>query len=302
MKKVLLIGSGSYIGKAFQAYVGKERMDVTSVGAKDGQWRRTDFSPFDVVLHCAGLAHLPQKKTMKDAYDRINCQLAVEVAQKAKAAGVGQFIFLSSMSVYGAVANECITKETIPHATDFYGGSKLAAEKALAALGLNLCIMRPPMVYGSGCGGNFPRFVRLVERLPIFPNINNRRSMIYIDNLSECIAQAIEGHTTGVILPQNVDYVNTTALAQAIAKAKGKNLRVTKAFNLIVFMWKNDVPALGKLFGDLVYQQERSNDYARVGFEESIKRSMVNAEKLNSYGSARTQPTEPHNLEEEQNP
>jgi UDP-glucose 4-epimerase len=114
IKKVLIIGSHSYIGKKLHAYIkekGIEDIQVTLVSASDGSWMKVDFSEFDVILHLSGIVHRKEKKDMKSLYYNVNYKLAVQVAQKAKENHVKQFIFMSTAAVFGTV-NGCITKET----------------------------------------------------------------------------------------------------------------------------------------------------------------------------------------------
>jgi len=268
VKNILIIGKNSYIGTSFARYAGA-KFHIHTICAKDNNWRDFDFSSYDTVLHCAGIAHIAQKD--KNLYYSVNCNLAVEVAKKAKAAGVGQFVFLSSMSVYGNVACE-ITPTTKPNPSDYYGGSKLAAEEKLSTLAsssFSVCILRPPMVYGYGCKGNFPRLVKLAERLPVFPNIQNQRSMIYIDNLCEFICQVVLQNKSGIHTPQNTEYVNTTELVRLI----NGNIRFTKIFNPFVRLFK--FGAVNKLFGNLIYTKTGNEaNYNIVGFENSIKASL----------------------------
>jgi len=276
-KRILVVGQGSYIGESFARYA-KDIFTIDVVDSRNDKWQDVDFSGYDTILHCAGIAHVAQKKNMRELYYAINCQLAVTVAQKAKNEGVGQFVFLSSMSVYHHSQKE-ITKDTPPNPICFYGGSKLAAEKQLQQLAtssLKMCIVRPPMVYGAGCKGNFPRIVTLTRRLPIFPNINNRRSMIYIDNLCEFFVQAIDSEREGVYLPQNEEWVNTTKLVKLIAKAQGKNIFTTKIFNPAIKLLSKSLSQFGKLFGNLYYAQTGDeHEYNKINFSDSIKASVT---------------------------
>ena len=106
MKKILITGAGSYIGTAFQRYLAQwpERYAVDTVDMIGDAWRQTDFSGYDAVFHVAGIAHSDNGKISAEKeklYYAVNTDLTVETAQKAKAAGVGQFIFMSSAIVYG---------------------------------------------------------------------------------------------------------------------------------------------------------------------------------------------------------
>ena len=271
-KRVLVVGANSYIGDSFAKYAG-EQMDIDIVDSFD-EWKTVSFEGYDSILHCAGIAHVSQKTDMKQLYYAVNSDLAVEVAKKAKDAGVEQFIFLSSILVYGKTDTE-ITPETIPSPESFYGDSKLRAEMMLQPLAdstFNICIIRPPMVYGHDCKGNFPKLMKLAMRLPLFPKINNKRSMIYIENLCAFIVCLVDNNCTGIHLPQNVDYVNTTELVQSIAKLKGKRIRTIRLFNPIVRLMAKFVSPVNKLFGNLVYVHNSLEDvYNVVGFEDSIR-------------------------------
>ena len=272
MKNVVIVGKNSYIGASFNAYA-RNRFNIRTIDAKDGKWKAFDFSNVDTLLHCAGIAHAAQKKNMRDFYNEINCNLAVDVAKAAKVAGVRQFMFLSSMSVYGDAECE-ITAETKPNAIDFYGGSKLAAEKELqklAELNFSICVLRPPMVYGYGCKGNFPRLVKLAQNLPVFPDVKNRRSMIYIDNLCEFLCRAIEENKSGIHFPQNAEYVNTTELVQIISGAYGKKIRTTQVFNPLIMVLTKNSKSFKKLFGNLVYVKTGDEaNYNVVGFKDGV--------------------------------
>lgn len=264
MKNILITGENSYIGKSFAQYAA-DKFNIQSISVRGDDWKTLDFSAFDTVLHCAGIAHIPQKKVTREHYFNINCHLAVSIALHAKAAGVKQFIFLSSMSVLEPQSG--------------YGASKLAAEEKLQALAsesFNICILRPPMVYGYGCKGNFPRLVKLAATLPLFPNIKNGRSIIYIDNLSEFICQAIADYKTGIHNPQNIEYVNTTELVKQIAKLHDKRMRTTKLFNPVIKLLQKRIKALDKLFGNLTYAKTGDEAaYNIVSFEYSVRMAIL---------------------------
>ena len=282
MKKVLVIGENSYIGKSFQEFA-KEGFKVFLTGARNDEWKNFDFAGFDSVVHCAGIAHVPRKSTSESLYYEVNCDLAARVAKKSKECGAGQFIYLSSMSVYNS-SEVYITLKTNPSPECAYGASKLKAEQLLQGLScpdFKICIVRPPMVYGRGCKGNFPRLVKLAKWLPVFPDINNQRSMIYIENLCAFIGFAINGNFTGVFLPQNREYVNTTQLVKSITMLQGKTIRTTKLFNPVISLLENKFLPLGKMFGSMVYEHGAlEEEYNIVGFDESIKRCVNGFPKI----------------------
>jgi UDP-glucose 4-epimerase len=261
MKRLLLIGENSYIGHALCAYA-SDRLMRDRVSARDGAWQNADFRGYDAILHCAAIVHSKQRKRRKTLYFQVNRDLPVAIANKAKAEGVRQFIFLSTMSVYG-MDRGVITRETTPNPkpNDFYAQSKYEAEQLLAPLAdskFKLAILRPPMVYGDGCKGNYQRLCKLVKRLPLFPDIENQRSMLHIDTLSVFLADLVDAGAGGVFHPQDAEYVCTTALARAIAAETGKRLRVTKRLNWAIYAAMPRVNALRKLFGSLCYATDMS--------------------------------------------
>lgn len=139
-KKVLITGKGSYIGENFYRYA-KEHyptLNIEAVDMLEPSWRKKDFSKYDVVYHVAGIAHADVgnvDETTKEKYYEVNTDLAVEVCEKAKAEGVKDFIFMSSMIVYGDSApykeQKIIDETTIPVPANFYGDSKLQADVAV---------------------------------------------------------------------------------------------------------------------------------------------------------------------------
>lgn len=280
MKKVLVIGENSYIGKSFEVFA-KDRYDIKMVSSRNDEWKSIDFTGYDSILHCAGIAHVSRDPKMKPLYYAVNCDLAVNIAKKAKSEDVRQFIFLSSILVYGSNKFK-IDMETPPNPADFYGGSKLKAEQELQKLvndAFKLCIIRPPMVYGKGCRGNFPKLVKLAKITPIFPDFPNKRSMIYIDNLCSFFCKVIDSEDKGIFLPQNQEYVNTTELVKCIAECQNKRISMTKLFNPLIRVLTRHISVFEKLFGDLCYtKQGNKNEYNIVGFQKSIKRSLEDYE------------------------
>src|SRR5690625_7040684 len=103
MKRVLITGVNSYVGNSLAKWLEKEPQNyaIDLISLKDGTWKDKDFSLYDVVVHVAGIAHVSRDPKMEEKYYRINRDLTIETAEKAKAEGIKQFIFLSSIIVYG---------------------------------------------------------------------------------------------------------------------------------------------------------------------------------------------------------
>lgn len=278
MKRILITGEDSYIGISLEKWLLKEtgKYEVETISVIGDEWKKRRFSEFDAIVHVAGIAHIKETKENQNLYYEVNRDLAYEIANKAKEENVKQFIFFSSMSVYG-VETGIIDKNTPLTPKSNYGKSKLQAEELIKPLeddAFKVAILRPPMIYGKGCKGNYPKLANLAIKVPIFPEINNKRSMIYIDNLSEFVKLLIDNYSSGLFFPQNSEYVNTSHMVNLIAKSHGKTLKMTKLFNL--FLKFVNVGTVNKVFGDLIYKKDMSlykqlPDRSFVNFEDSIK-------------------------------
>lgn len=275
MKKILITGANSYVGTSFENYLKQwnDKYIVETVDMIDETWKEKDFSKFDVVFHVAGIAHIKETKENASLYYKVNRDLVYEIAKKAKAEGVKQFIFLSSMSVYGMEIG-VISKDTVPTPKSNYGKSKFQAEELIAQLQnstFKIAVLRPPMIYGNGCKGNYVRLEKVALKLRVFPDVKNKRSMIYIDNLCEFIKLLIDDSSSGLFFPQNKEYVCTSEMVREIAKAHGKKIYMIKLFNPLLRVLK--VSTVNKVFGDLVYENgmsEYSNRYATYDFNTTI--------------------------------
>lgn len=275
MKRILITGANSYIGISFENYIKswEDEYQVETLGTVGLVPNAEMFNGYDVVFHVAGIAHIKETRENRDLYYKINRDLAVSVANNAKKAGVKQFIILSSMSVYGLVEGH-ITKTTIPKPTNAYGDSKLQADKYIEKISddcFKVAILRPPMVYGKGCKGNYQKLRGFALRAPFFPKINNKRSMIYIYNLCHFVKEIIDDEKNGLFFPQNLTYVNTCSMVEKIAECNQKSIFLTELFNPIVKLINWNI--FKKVFGDLTYEAcDTVNEYS---FEDSIKYSEI---------------------------
>ena len=285
MKRILITGSGSYIGSHVKAYLEQwpERYQVVMVTLRSDDCRQRSFAGFDAILHAAGIVHQPKSKddpSQAELYDRVNHRLAVEVAQKAKREGVTQFLFLSTEAVYGIHAPVgkviTITKDTPLQPADNYGISKANAEEGIALLRddtFKVVVLRPPMIYGKGCKGNYQTLSKLAKKLPAFPLIENQRSMLYIDNLCEFIRLLVEDEADGLFCPQNEEYVSTSDMVSRIAHANGRGILMVRGFGWALKLLRHSTGMVDKAFGSLCYDRSLSDypkNYCVKSFDESI--------------------------------
>ena len=286
MKNILITGAGSFVGTTVQRHLETfpDKYKVTAVGTKNGEWKELDFSQFDVVYHVAGLAHSDVGKVteeIKKKYYAVNCDRAIDVAKKAKAEGVKQLIFMSSAIVYGDSApigkEKIITRETDYSPANVYGDSKVQAEKGLLPLGdenFRVVILRCPMIYGKEGKGNFPILEKMAQKMPLFPKIENKRSMLYVGNLAEFVRLMIENEEEGIFWPCNREWSNTSELVKMIAACHGKTVRLVPGFGWALKLLSHATGYVNKAFGNLAYEQGLGDykvDYRLYTLEASIK-------------------------------
>lgn len=286
MKKILITGANSYIGTAFETYLSQwpQKYQVDTVDMVDGTWRDRSFAGYDCVYHVAGIAHADHGKISAEKaalYYAVNRDLAVETARKAKAEGVGQFIFMSSAIVYGDSApigkTKLITRQTPPAPSGSYGDSKLQAELGLMPLDdedFKVVILRPPMIYGAGSKGNYPILAKMARKLPLFPAVKNQRSMLYIGNLVEFVRLMVENEERGIFWPQNPTCSNTSELVAMIARAHGKKIWLVSGFSWALKLLGHLTPLVNKAFGNLQYDPSLSQypeNYHLYTLEASIE-------------------------------
>jgi nucleoside-diphosphate-sugar epimerase len=248
---VLVTGANGFVGHALCAALAAAGRGVRRAGRRvdasagavavgdigpDTDWS-TALDGASCVVHLAARTHVLHE-TAADAlaaYRRINVAGTERLARAAAARGARRFVFLSSVKVNGdATSARPYTEEDAPHPEDAYGISKTEAERALAGIaaetGLEITVLRPPLVYGPGVKGNFLRLTRLVARgvpLPLGA-IDNRRSFIYLGNLVDAIMQALDAPRAAgrTYLAADGEDLSTPALVRAIAAALGVKPRL----------------------------------------------------------------------------
>ena len=240
MKRILITGANSYIGTALKERLDRspERYAVSAVSLRTNALDALDFRGTDAVVHAAAIVHRKETAELLPLYDAVNRDLAFAAAKKAKDEGVRQFLFLSTMSVYG-METGTITKDTVA---------------ALADETFVVTIVRPPMVFGKGAKGNYRRLESLTKRLPCRPALMNRRSMVSIDTLTAALASRLDAPQSGIFFPQEAQPVSTTELIERIANEQGRTLRATRLLDPAVRLFRACTHSGKKAFGDLVYQ------------------------------------------------
>lgn len=294
-KRILITGARSYIGQSFIEYTKnhyRDNFEIDELDMMNDSWRDYEFSRYDIVYHVAGIAHADvgnvSEETKKKYYD-VNTGLTIEVAEKAKREGVKTFIFMSSMIVYGESApygtKKVIDEVTVPNPANFYGDSKLQADVAVRELAdetYKVIVLRPPMIYGKNSKGNYRTLSKLAKKLPVFPDVDNERSMLYIGNLCEFLCQIMLLKTyqrnAVVLLPQNREWVKTADMVKEIAKASGKKIIESKVFTPAVVIGSKMPGKIGvmvnKAFGNNCYAHDMSV-YEKLDYQKSFSQESV---------------------------
>ena len=267
--KVIITGATGFIGSNY--INNNNEHEIQSICLLNNDLSAFNFKGNDVLLHLAALVH--QMNGASDAdYFKINSDLAYETALKAKNEGIKHFVFLSTIKVYGesTTKRSPFTEDSECNPEDAYGRSKLDAEKRILSLEDNnfkVAIIRSPLVYGAGVKANMFNLVKLIDEIPILPfgNINNKRSFVYIGNLTALINKVIKAGASGVYVAGDPDNLSTTDLAMAILKALNKKRMLISMPVLlqkiisVVFPLRYD-----RLWGSL--EVDPKSGWMRIGF------------------------------------
>ena len=273
MIKILITGANSFVGKNFIS--NSHYMHISEVDLIHNKPEDINFSKVDVVLHLAAIVHQSQKIPDSE-YFKINRDLAVQVAEKAKKEGVKHFIFLSSVKVYGEYnPKKGVWSENAPcEPYDAYGKSKYEAEiklKKLESPDFVISIIRPPLVYGVGVKANMLSIIKLVDRLPVLPfkKVNNKRSFTAVENLVELIDIVIEKKASGIFLPMDENPLSTSELVDIIARSLNKRVWLFHLPKILVFTGKMIVPGIfDRLYGS--FEIDNSHTRNVLGYNPAI--------------------------------
>lgn len=251
--KVILTGKNSYIGnktcellKSF----GHEAQCISVRNGIDG----LDLKGVDAVVHCAAIVHNNKENVSK--FYRVNYELTSELAELAMDSGVKHFVYLSTMAVYGDEAGE-ISKTTAVKPSTPYSKSKHKAEKAIMRLSseeFKVCVLRPPMVYGEGCPGNYARLRKFAKWSFVVPDTQNVKSLLYVGNLANFICEVIEEGFKGIFNIMDGDYSSTADLVTLIGEANGKKIFKSGLLGKVLKLFLK-VPTVRKAFGTLYYDE-----------------------------------------------
>ena len=228
--KILVTGSSGYLGSSFiNQYSDKYKFEIFSFLTQ--KLENINFDNIEVVLHSAALVHQKVEHSY-DKYYEVNVAYPLKLAKLAKQNRVKQFVFISTIAVYGE-ENKRLDENTVCNPVTPYGKSKLEAENELLKLNdgsFIVSIIRAPMIYGKNAPGNINSLVRLVKKVPIIPlgGIKNKRSFISIQNLCYIIDEITTQQKAGIFLASDDEPLSTSRLIELIAKNLDKKMYLIK--------------------------------------------------------------------------
>jgi len=281
MSKILITGENSFVGKNFIKL--SQNSEIDELSLLDHQPEDIDFTKYDVVLHLVAIVH-QSKQIEEKEYFRVNTDLCLRTAREAKKAGVKQFVFLSTVKVYGPYdSNMGVWNESsVCNPDDSYGKSKYAAEKALENLiddNFMVSIVRTPLVYGEEVKANMLSLINLVEKIPILPlgNTNNQRSFTSVQNLVAFLDKIIEKRLSGVFIAKDEQDLSTSELVKIIAKYLNKKLVLLSIPKFVIYLGKKVYPRIfDRLYGSFELENketlDRLNFKPPLSIEEGLKK------------------------------
>jgi nucleoside-diphosphate-sugar epimerase len=292
MSKILITGANSFVGNNFRKYsISGDTETISLLGFKPGD---IDFSSFNVVLHLAAIVN-KSGKIPEEEYMRVNRDLCLRVAEKAKSSGVRQFVFMSTLKVYGETGKKEIRNEdSVCRPDDAYGRSKLEAESRLRKLedeNFRVAIIRSPLIYGEGAKANMLKIIKLVNLFPILPfgKLGNMRNYTYIENLVGFIDRIIETKASGTFIIMDDTAISTTLLVKYISQSLDKKVYLFKLPKVILKACTYILPGIFlRLFGSNEFENKKTllilNYKPPYTTEEGIRRMVKSYSALKLSG------------------
>ncbi|MDD3506175.1 MAG: NAD-dependent epimerase/dehydratase family protein [Sulfurimonas sp.] len=286
MSRLLITGSNGFVGTYFMDNY-KNKYKIQKFSFINDDFNTLNCSEVDVVFHLSALVHQMGGASIEE-YEKVNVTQTLELAKRAKESGVKQFVFMSTVKVYGEETDDVYTENSGCYPEDEYGKSKLKAEQELLKLESEdfiVSIIRTPIVYGFGVKANIKNLVNLVKKVPVLPfgDIENRRSMVYIGNLCHLVDVVIEQEKSGVFLASDNEPLSTTRLIELIAKNINKKIYLIKVpfFDRLLKFLK---PSFHKrLYGSLEIDNTLTKERLKLknpySVEEGIK-LMIHGENI----------------------
>ena len=290
---ILVTGKNSYIGESIKNHLTRLGHIVSEVDTIGDEWKNIDYSLYDSVVHVAAIVHDDAKTASKELFYKVNTALPFEIAKLAKSNGVKQFVFISTMAVYGVEkslnkSESMVSFDTPLNPVSLYGESKLQAERLLKTIESEdfvVSCVRPPNVYGPKCRGNYINlFGKLSKLLFVCPcaYTDVSQSMLYIDNLSELVRLVIENRSSGVYMPQDDHIPNMVDIIEGIRKAYNKKTIRSKFLGKCMKLFSK-VSIVNKIYGGVCYDRKLSdcfdNEYQIVPFEKGLELTYKDLQK-----------------------
>lgn len=285
---ILIVGKTSFVGQTTAAYFSKidPTTQVDSISVRGEDWRNRDFSGYDAVIFTAALVHRPDI-TDPTEYEKLNTRLPYEFAKLVKGQGVGQFVYLSTVSVYQAqrsLPKPFIIDGTTPlKPASVYGQSKLAGEEKLRTLegeGFHVSVIRSTYVYGKNCRGHhIDTQLKLTRMLPLLPKAfaDVPMGMVYCDNLAHLCWLVVRSNRSGTYMAQDKNPLSTYQIMSLMAAEKGlkrPSLPCTGLFRLF-----SRLSPMRRIYGGVIYSEDLATcplgEYRLISPEEGIKRTIT---------------------------
>jgi nucleoside-diphosphate-sugar epimerase len=295
MTKILITGANSFVGSNFKRF--SQYKDIEEISLYENGFEDVDFGKYDVVLHLAAIVH-QSKKNSESEYFKVNKDLCLLVAEKARISGVKHFVFLSTLKVYGdfVKSHELRNENSQCFPDDAYGRSKYEAEIGLKRMENSdfiVSIIRPPLVYGEGVRANMLSLIKLIELSPLLPfgNIYNKRDFIYTENLVGFIDKIIEKRASGIFIVKDDGALSTTELIYHLSKSLHRKVTLFTVPSILIRIATHFFPSFfNKLFGSMEFDNSETikllNYRPPYSTEEGIKRWM------NSFKTAKRMKSE----------